>query len=74
MEYEVIREIPNSCQNNQMRDVSFDEVECDDPVEYVRAQFRGKMFEISEDRKPDGSVVIYVTVDRMIHKYMFTAI
>ena len=35
--YEVVREIPNLCANNQMRDVFFDEVETDDPVEYVRS-------------------------------------
>ena len=37
-EYELIHEIKNLCRNNQMRDVFFEEVECDDPVEYVRAK------------------------------------
>ena len=32
-EYELVREIPNLCRNNQMRDVFFDEVETDDPVQ-----------------------------------------
>lgn len=36
-EYELIREIPNCCKNNQMRDVFFEEVSCDDPVAYVQA-------------------------------------
>ena len=40
--YEVVREIPNLCANNQMRDVFFDEVETDDPVEYVRGMMKGK--------------------------------
>ena len=35
-EYELVREIPNLCRNNQMRDVFFDEEETDDPVQYVR--------------------------------------
>ena len=35
-EYEMVREIKNLCPNNQMRDIFFDEVETDDPAEYVR--------------------------------------
>ena len=35
MQYELVREIPNLCRNNQMRDIFFDEVETDDPVAYV---------------------------------------
>ena len=34
-EYELVREIKNLCRNNQMRDVFFEEVTCDDPAEYV---------------------------------------
>ena len=32
-EYEVVREVQNLCGNNQMRDVFFEEIETDDPVE-----------------------------------------
>ena len=35
-EYELVYEIKNLCRNNQMRDVFFEEVECDDPEEYLR--------------------------------------
>ena len=35
-EYELVREIQNSCSGNQMRDVFFDEIETDDPERYVR--------------------------------------
>ena len=38
--YEVVREIQNECANNQMRDVFFDEVETDDPVQTVREMLR----------------------------------
>ena len=31
-QYELVREIQNLCRNNQMRDISFQEVECADPV------------------------------------------
>ena len=41
-EYELVREIPNLCRNNQMRDVFFDEVETGDPVQYVREFLKGK--------------------------------
>ena len=72
--YEVIREIENSCSNNQMRDVLFDEVECESPVEYVKSLHAGKTMEILEDRKPDGSLVIYVTIGNVTQKYIFTEI
>ena len=36
--YEVIWEIFNQCANNQMRDVFFDEIETDNPEEYVEEQ------------------------------------
>ena len=38
--YEMVREILNSCPNNQMRDVSFQEVDTDDPEAYVREMLR----------------------------------
>ena len=37
MKYEVIREIKNPCSGNQMRDIFFDEIETDSPVEWVRS-------------------------------------
>ena len=30
-EYELVHEIQNLCRNNQMRDVFFEEITCDDP-------------------------------------------
>ena len=39
--YEVVREIANSCERNQMRDVLFFEVDTDDPVEWVRREIKG---------------------------------
>ena len=41
-EYEVIWEIFNKCPRNQMRDVFVDEVEIEDPEEYVKNKFREK--------------------------------
>ena len=31
-EYELVREIPNLCRNNQMRDVFFSEIETESPM------------------------------------------
>ena len=39
--YEMVREIPNLCANNQMRDIFFEEVETDDPVAYVKSILKG---------------------------------
>ncbi|MBE6975466.1 MAG: hypothetical protein E7436_08255 [Ruminococcaceae bacterium] len=73
-EYELVREIPNLCRNNQMRDVFFDEVETDDPVAYVRAFLKDSLLEVTVDRKPDGSVTVYAVADGMTQKFIFTPI
>ena len=41
-EYELVRQIRNQCPNNQMRDVFFEEVETENPEEYVRRFLKGK--------------------------------
>ena len=46
-EYEVIWEIFNKCPRNQMRDVFVEEVEIEDPEEYIKKKFQGK--EVSYD-------------------------
>ena len=40
-EYEVIWEIFNKCPRNQMRDVFVEEVEIEDPEEYIKKKFQG---------------------------------
>ena len=47
--YEVVREIQNECANNQMRDVFFDEVETDDPVQAVREMLRDEKDRFLDD-------------------------
>ena len=73
-EYEVIREIPNQCSNNQMRDIFFDEIECESPLDYVRAQFPDKVVEITAEPETDGRTVIYAVVNGLTNKYIFTKI
>jgi hypothetical protein len=73
-EYEVVREIPNLCPNNQMRDIFFDEVDTDDPVEYVRRFLKDTTAELTADRKADGTVTVYAVADGLTQKFIFTPI
>ena len=73
-EYELVREIPNLCRNNQMRDVFFDEVETDDPLQYVKDFLKGKSVETSVDEKVGGAVTIYAVCDGLQQKFVFTPI
>ena len=73
-EYEMVREIPNLCRNNQMRDVFFEEVETDDPVEYVRKFLKEKVLEITADSRADGGVTVYAVTDGLTQKFTFTPI
>ena len=73
-QYEVVHEIKNLCPNNQMRDIFFDEVETDDPVEYVRNYLKGKTVDISVNRGEAGSVTVYATCDGLIQQFTFTPI
>ena len=73
-EYELVREIKNLCRNNQMRDIFFEEVECDDPESYVLQMLKGKTVELSREDGADGQVTIHAVVDGLIQKFVFTPI
>ncbi len=73
-EYELVHEIQNLCRNNQMRDVFFEEVETEDPVDFVRNYFAGKNPEITVDPQGQGSVTVYASVNGMTHKFIFTPV
>ena len=73
-EYEMVQEIKNMCRNNQMRDVFFKEVECEDPVAYVRSILKGKDIEIDPEYGPEGTVTVHAVVDGIIQKFVFTQI
>ena len=70
-EYELVREIKNLCRNNQMRDVFFEEIECDDPAEYVRSVLRGTDIEVSAQGSGD-TVTVHAVCDGRIQKFVFT--
>lgn len=71
-EYELVHEIQNLCRNNQMRDVFFEEITCDDPVEYVRSRLKGKDIQLSVDRTGEDTLTIHTTCDGMMEKFVFT--
>ena len=73
-EYELVYEIRNLCRNNQMRDIFFEEVECDDPAEYLRGKLAGKEVEMSLEEGANGAVTIHAVVDGLIQKFVFTPI
>lgn len=72
--YEVVREIPNSCKNNQMRDVFFEEVSCGDPEEYVRGLFSGQQCELDVQRRENGDAEITVRTGEIYQRFLFTLI
>lgn len=73
-EYELVREIQNMCPNNQMRDIFFEEVETDDPMEYIRSLLKGKALSLTADQRADGSVTVYAQCDGLTQKFIFTPI
>ena len=73
--YEVVREIENQCSRNQMRDVFFEEVETDDPLEYVRSILRdGGEAVLRLEKHVDGNLTVHADCSGMIQKYLFTKI
>lgn len=72
MEYELVHEIKNLCRNNQMRDVFFEEVECDDPVAWLRQRLKNKQVEMTVEESGSGAVTIHAVVDGLMEKFVFT--
>ena len=74
MEYELVHEIKKLCRNNQMRDVFFEEVECENPEQFLRERLKGKTIELSVEPGRGGAVTIHAVVDGMMEKFVFTPI
>ena len=72
MEYELVHEIKNLCPNNQMRDIFFEEIECDDPETWLRRRLEGKQLELTREDGPNGAITIHAVVDGMMEKFVFT--
>ena len=73
-EYELVHEIKNLCPNNQMRDIFFEEVTCDDPEDYVRRRYAGKEMELTTETVAGGAVTVHAVIDGLIQKFVFTPI
>ena len=63
-EYEVIWEIFNKCPRNQMRDVFVDEVEIEDPEEYIKNKFKGKEVTYEKTVLEDGTIIFDIQTSR----------
>lgn len=57
-----------------MRDVFFDEVETDDPENYVRQFLSKTQVEITAESRTDGGVTVYAVADGLTQKFIFTPI
>ena len=73
-EYEMVREIQNLCPNNQMRDVFFEEVETEDPEQYVKQMLKGRAVEVSAEEGKGGIVTVFANCDGLLQKFIFTPI
>jgi len=73
-EYEVVHEIQNLCPNNQMRDIFFDEIECESPEAWLRQRLAGKTFSLTVEPGTSGAVTIHALVNGMTEKFVFTPI
>ncbi|MBQ8089020.1 MAG: hypothetical protein IJ074_05135 [Clostridia bacterium] len=75
MEFEVVREIQNECANNQMRDVFFDEIETDDPVEYVKNLLKNEQrLELTVEDADSDNITVFADCSGMVQKFVFTRI
>ena len=72
MLYEVITEIENECGNNQMRDVSFEELEIADPDKWIAQKEPGA--DIVEKSSGRGTLTYRVTVNGMVKNYLLTEV
>lgn len=73
-EYEVIWEIFNKCPRNQMRDVFVEEVEIQDPEEYVKEKFKGKDVAYEKSVLEDGTVVFDIVTSQIKQRCSFSEI
>ena len=74
MEYELVHEIKNLCRNNQMRDIFFEEIECDSPEVWLWQKLKGKEIELTLEEGSGGAVTIHAVVDGLMQKFVFTPI
>jgi len=73
--YEVVREIQNSCERNQMRDVFFDEIETDDPMAWVRGMLKDESNPVlTMQAQNEESFTIHAECSGITQRFLFTKI
>lgn len=72
--YETCWEIFNQCSNNQMRDVHFEEIELEDPEEFIRNKFKDRNFTYEKIVQEDGTIIFDMHTSGMHQRYSFTEI
>ena len=70
--YEAVWEIFNQCPNNQMQDVFFEELELEDPEQYIREKFKDKDFTYEKTVQPDGTLIFDIVTSGIRQRYSFT--
>ncbi|MDR3334259.1 MAG: CooT family nickel-binding protein [Treponema sp.] len=70
--YEMVREIFNSCANNQMRDVDIRDVETDDVDASVQEFLIGEHVHAEKIVQDNGSVVFDINTDGLQQRVTFT--
>lgn len=73
-EYEVVREIFNSCSNNQMRDVFFEEARIEDLEAYIRERHKDHDLQLKREELEDGTILYHVNTSGILQRYTFTEI
>ena len=73
-EYEVIWEIFNKCPRNQMRDVFVEELELENPEEYVKEKFKGGEVSYEKTVLDDGTLVLDIQTSQIRQRCSFTEI
>lgn len=72
--YETVWEIYNQCSNNQMRDIFVDEIETNDPEEFILEKFKGKHVTFEKSVLKDGTIVFDIMASGIKQRYSFTEI
>lgn len=73
--YEMVREIQNMCARNQMRDVFFDEIETDDPVQTVKELLRNeKDVELTVEVNDLQNMTVFTVCSGTSQRFLFTRI
>ena len=71
-EYELCCEIFNQCSNNQMRDISFEEIAVEDPDAYVRNLEPRALIE--KEELSDGTLIYHTDSAGLLKRYSFTPV